>query len=171
MNAQEALELLGSIVDFHGLDRAQWQAVATGPERSTIQQQLVWIGRSVEIASADRAAMLRGAHALLPLHGHDLLELASLLLSQDYTPLVWLDVVVLALEESDTGWALRGAAIATVRTALGQAPPGDARARWAVRRMALMGVPIAGGSEQRVTGPTQRKRQPQQGKASRSKRR
>ena len=94
--------LIGSF-DFHKPSRAQWRGCFAGKDRIPAQRLLLNLANEARQGTqADQLALYKAAHAILPLHGTDLIALTRLLLAQRPVPLEWGEVLVSALAEAPT---------------------------------------------------------------------
>lgn len=93
---EEFMQLIGA-VNIGRMSRSQWRAVCHGSERQRVQQYLLEMAAVNAGEEKDRLALYQGAHAVLPLRGDELLELARLLVQTKRCTLEWADVLVDAL--------------------------------------------------------------------------
>ena len=103
VTSEEAYRRFAENVDFLSPQRSDWRNAALGDRRAPLQRFLLEMAEAARIStSAAQLALYKAAHAVLPLHGHALAELAERLLAEGDVPLEWCDVLVLALIEEVT---------------------------------------------------------------------
>jgi hypothetical protein len=91
-------------IDLQRIDRTQWRAVCRGAERLAMQAFLLQLASAARAGTeADRLALLKAAHAVLPLHGTALNELAELLIREPTPAIDYADALVEALAQQPTG--------------------------------------------------------------------
>jgi hypothetical protein len=115
------------------VSRREWQTAWSGHERDEAQVVLLECARAArrEATVADALALYKAAHAVLPLRGAPLIELALLLVEHVPVPLEWCDVLMSAKAGGD---ALLAATLReALEGALRAAPEDDLRAAWARR--------------------------------------
>jgi hypothetical protein len=139
----EACRALLETLDLRGIERREWRAVCRGLEREPMQRFLLELaGLARSATRADRLALYQAAHAVLPLRGPALRELAELLLAARPVPIVWGDALVEALaEEGGHGTALAGELLDGLREMIQRPlPPEEARrAQSYLRHIAALG--------------------------------
>jgi hypothetical protein len=137
---EETFRRLAGRLDLKAPDRSQWRAVCMGREREVVQRFLMDMAAGARAGSrADRLALYQAAHAVLPLHGGELRELAALLTERRPVPLEWCDALIEALAEQPPGGSpLAASVLAALQESCEQAaasPAARRRVAWIVRSL------------------------------------
>jgi hypothetical protein len=90
-------------VDVARTTRAQWRTVCTATERPSMQDLVIRLAEAAEAYShAQRLALYKAAHAILPLHGRALIAFAGLLVEEQPPQAEWADALLAILIEAPT---------------------------------------------------------------------
>jgi hypothetical protein len=89
-------------IDLRNINRSAWQNAVTGQERFVLQSALLELAQeSFEGTELDLLGIYKAAHAVLPLQGDSLIQLAFMLAEHPNEIRDWLDVFVEALAQPE----------------------------------------------------------------------
>lgn len=126
------VERIAALSELSTIPRADWTSAWARHERLAARDALIDLARVARTSTTLHEALVlyKAAHAVLPLTGPTLIELASLLLDQGEISDEWLDVLVRALSCADPVLSER------IRSYLNQAyttNPTSRKVQWARR--------------------------------------
>lgn len=141
MDSEYSFKCMIENLDFHRPSRSEWKAMCYGQERAPMQEWLLQIAEAAHAGSrSDRLVLYKAAHAVLPLHGSDLLELARLFIESDNSvSLEWCDVLVDALSENKHMNRLSGDILEALHISIREADSRDPRIRVILRQVQSLG--------------------------------
>ena len=109
---EERFRRLTANLDFRQPSRAEWRAIGYGTDRRALQTLLLQLAEGARIGTqADYLALLKAAHAVLPLRGTERSELARLLLNYPPIALEWCDILIETLADDARPELLSAAAL------------------------------------------------------------